>query len=198
MTAATAGPSGDAEARSPLLYPLLGLLAVLTGWLAFEGFRDPGDVPTGFDEQRPRYHIEVADWVRYDETGAPVFAVGAGSIDYFDDTSMLLSEVELSTQAADDGPWRLDASRGVVPPGERRLRLEPLVNVRGRTRDDLPVQIRTPSLWVDWAGRTLSTADAIDARAGASTLQAVGMRADWDGERVEFLSDVQVRHVVGR
>jgi LPS export ABC transporter protein LptC len=196
VTASAASHADDADTRSPLLYPVLGLLALLAGWLAFEGFRDPGDVPSALAEQRPRYHIEVADWTRYDEAGARVFVVGASSIDYFDDASMQLADIVLDTHAG-DGQWRLDASRGSVPPGEKRLRLEPQVDVRGRTRKDVPVQIRTPTLWVDWAERTLSTEDAVDARTGASTLQAVGMRADWNGQHVEFLSDVKVRHVAG-
>jgi LPS export ABC transporter protein LptC len=196
VTAAAASQADDADARSPLLYPVLGLLALFAGWLAFEGFRDPGDAPAAVEEQRPRYHIEAADWTRFDGTGAQLFVVGATSIDYFDDASMQLTDVALNTRA-EDGQWRLDASRGVVPPGETRLRLEPLVDVRGRTRDDLPVQIRAPTLWVDWTERTLTTDDAVDARTGASTLQAVGMRTDWSGERVEFLSAVRVRHAAG-
>jgi LPS export ABC transporter protein LptC len=194
VSALAANRADDTDARSPLLYPALALLALLAGWLAFEGFRDPGAAPAANEEQRPRYHIEAADWTRFDETGSRVFVVGASSIDYFDDASMQLADIALNT-GDENGPWRLDARRGVVPAGEKRLRLEPLVDVRGRTRDEVPVQILAPTLWVDWAERTLSTDDAVDARAGSSTLQAVGMRTDWNGERVEFLGEVQVRHV---
>ncbi len=195
LPSAAATDSADAS-RSPLLYPVLSLLAALAAWLAFEGFRDPGESAAAFEEQRPRYHIESADWTRYDPSGTPTFIVGASSIDYFDDASMMLNDITLDTRAG-DGRWQLGASRGTVPGGERRLRLEPQVDVQGSTSDGTPVQIRTPTLWVDWVERTLSTADAVAARAGASSLDAVGMHTDWSGQRVEFLSDVQVRHDTG-
>lgn len=181
--------------RDNLLLPTLAVLALLAGWLALKGFQGPGEAADEAAELRPRYHLEEARWRRYDETGAPVFALAASNIDYFDDASMQLASIRFDTHA-EDGSWQLEADRGTVPAGQTRLRLEPLVDVRG-TREQGRINILTTMLWVDWEQRTLSTDQPVEARTAAgSRLQAVGMRGDWTGRRVEFLDAVQVRHVL--
>lgn len=189
--------AGGAD-RGGLLLPVLAALALLAGWLAFKGFQGPTEVSEALIEQRPRYHLEEVRWQRYDESGAPVFVLAATSIDYFDDASMQLTGVRFDTHA-EGGSWRLEADRGTVPAGETRLRLEPQVDVRGaRERGGGRIDLRTPLLWVDWRERTLNTDEPVEARTAAgSTLQAMGMRGDWTGRRVEFLNTVQMRHVLG-
>jgi LPS export ABC transporter protein LptC len=182
--------------RGNLVLPLLAALALLAGWLAFKGFQTPAEVGEQTIELRPRYHLEEARWRRFDDSGAPVFVLAASNIDYFDDASMQLAGVRFDTHA-EEGSWQLDADRGVVPAGETRLKLEPLVEVRGAREVGGRIELQTPSLWVDWEARTLSTDETVEARTAAgSSLQAVGMRGDWTGRRIEFLNAVQVRHAL--
>lgn len=188
--------SRGAKERGTLLFPALGVLGLLAAWLVVDSFQSLPDAPLVLSEQRPRYRLEEAAWQRYDETGGSVFEAEATSIDYFDDASMLLTNIALDTHA-DKGHWRLIADRGHVAAGEKRMRLEPDVDVRGEARELKPVEIRTPTLWVDWEARTLSTPDPVNATAPGRQLQALGMRADWAAEKVEFLQNVEVRHAGG-
>ena len=64
----------------------------------------------------------------------------------------------------------------------------------GQARDQRPLSLQTPNLFVNWTERTLDTDDSIIARSLGQTLDAVGMHADWAAERVTFKSQVKVRH----
>lgn len=180
--------------RNAILLPALGLLLALSVWMTLRGFQPRDIAEPDAEAERPRYHLEGADWVRYDETGAAVFEIGANTVDYFDDASMQLQTVSVRHLGGGKGAWLLTADRGSVPAGQRRLLLEPQVTVDGQPPRQDDVTLRTPQLWVDFDARTLSSPDAVRADAPGRSLDAIGMRADWTGERVEFLDQVEVHH----
>ncbi|MFA5939102.1 MAG: LPS export ABC transporter periplasmic protein LptC [Sinimarinibacterium sp.] len=185
--------------RNALNLPFLGLLALVAGWLAFQGFREPAATEVAATVERPRYHIEGAYWRRYGETGELSFEAHATDIDYFDDASMELSGIEMSTYgAAQSGSWQLTADRGSVPPAQKRIELKPEVKIDGQPHDRPSISIVTPTLWADWEARRLSTDDPIVAQSPGRRISAIGMRADWIAERVEFLSQVESRYAPTR
>lgn len=180
--------------HSAITFPALACIAAIAAWLTLQGFRGPRDSAPADEIERPRYHLEGTLWRRFDETGAPVFEITANSIDYFDDESMQLIGIGATTLDRSGGHWQLSADHGAVAAGEKRLLLRPAVEVRGQPAQQPPLLIQTPELWVDWQSRILSTPEAIVATAPGRRLDAVGMRADWASELVEFLAQVEVRH----
>ena len=58
--------------------------------------------------------------------------------------------------------------------------------------------LRDVERWADWDARSLSTDDPIVAQSPGREISAIGMRADWVGERVEFLSQVESRYAPTR
>jgi len=179
--------------RSASILPLLAILAFIAGWLAVQGFREAPIDETVDAVERPRYHLEGARWRRYDASGALVFEATAGGIDYFDDESMTLTAIDLVTRGA-RGSWRLEAPHGSVPAGEKRVLLGPDVDVHGEPQRRPDIDIDTPTLWVNWEARTLSTDDPVTATTPGRQLKAGGMRADWAAERVEFLGQVEASY----
>lgn len=179
--------------RQSVAFPVLAAVAAVAAWLTIAGFRETAGETSEINEQRPRYHIEGARWQRYDDQGAPLFELTARDVDYFDDASMELSDIDLETRGANN-QWTLTAPRGSVAAGEEVLRLHPQVDLKGQARDQRPLALETPNLFVNWAERTLDTDDSIVARSLGQTLDAVGMHADWAAERVTFKSQVKVRH----
>lgn len=178
--------------RRALTLPMIGLLAMLAGWLAFQGFRKPIALETADTVERPRYHIEGAQWRRYDDAGSLVFEAQATGIDYFDDASMEMTGIVLLTHGEETGgSWQLTASRGSVPAGEKRIELKPEVRIDGQPHRQPSIEIGTPTLWVDWVGRTLEAPGPIVARSPGREVRAIGMRADWSGRRAEFLQQVE-------
>ena len=101
--------------RDTLALPILGLLALAAGWLAFQGFREPATTEPAGAVERPRYHIEGAQWRRYAETGELSFEAHATGVDYFDDASMELSGIVMSTyDAGHRGNWQLTADNEIL------------------------------------------------------------------------------------
>ncbi|MEQ1440725.1 LPS export ABC transporter periplasmic protein LptC [Fontimonas sp. SYSU GA230001] len=182
--------------RHALSLPALGVLALLAGWLAFQAFREPSVPETIETAERPRYHLDGARWWRYGDGGEPVFEAQAAGIDYYDDASMELTEIRLSTHgAARRGSWQLSAARGSVPPAQKRIELKPEVRIDGQPQDQPSISIVTPTLWADWGTQLLTTDDPVVAQSPGRRLSAIGLRADWAGERVQFLSQVESRYV---
>mgnify|MGYP006143201999 CR=1 FL=1 len=185
--------------RDALTLPLLGLLALGAGWLAFQAFRAPISPEAAETVERPRYHIDGAHWQRYGKTGELSFEAHATGIDYFDDASMELSGIEMKTYSAgQQGSWQLAAERGSVPSEQKRMQLKPEVKIDGHPQGQQAISIVTPTLWADWEARSLSTSDPIVAQSPGRRVSAVGLRADWIGERVEFLSKVESRYAPPR
>ncbi len=180
--------------RNAVLLPGLALLLALSVWLTLRGFQPQEMVEPEAAVERPRYHLEGAEWMRHDDTGAALFEVTADSVDYFDDASMQLQTVSVRHLGGDQGAWLLTAARGNVPAGQKRLLLEPSVIVDGQAPQQDDVTLHTPQLWVNFDARTISSPVAVRAEAPGRSLNAVGMQADWTGERVEFLDQVEVRH----
>lgn len=196
---------------SPSTY-LVPALLLLLGAVVWLGQRSEPALPAGAqtpaDEERPRYQLDGAQWLRHTEAGQPLFEVRARRVDYFDDGAMQLMTVEVDHLAAGESPaghWTLNAPRGSVDAGEHRLRLYPQVEIHGQVEDagqDTgrraatadPLLIQTTALWVDWQARTLDSDQPVTAQAPGRRLQAVGLHADWSGRRVAFLDDVQVTH----
>ncbi len=185
--------------RNAVLFPTLALLLFAAVWLTLRGFRYSAPLPEIAEIERPRYHLDGADWVRYDETGTPLFEIRAMSVDYFDDESMQMQKVSVQQLGGESGAWQLTSTRGEVPPQARRLLLEPDVTVIGDPpRQQGPVTMQAPQLWIDWETRQLTTASSVAVQAPGRSLTAVGMNADWTGRRIEFENQVNVRHAAPR
>lgn len=178
--------------RNSVLLPLIAFLLVTSLWLTLRGFQAPPSKPAVIEAERPRYHLEGAEWLRYDADGEPLFTVAAASVDYFDDASMQMQQVEVQQLGGEQGAWQLTADRGSVPSGQQRLQLVPAVNIVGLPPQHDQVTIRTPELWIDFASEEITTDAEIEARSPGRKLNALGLRADWAGQRVQFLNQVEV------
>ncbi|SFF61333.1 LPS export ABC transporter protein LptC [Fontimonas thermophila] len=186
-----------ARPRITLTLPALGLLGLIAGWIVFEDLGAPVPEPMTDAVERPRYRLEGAHWRRYDAHGAPVLEATVESIDYFDDTSMELTGIELMTRG-NTGGWQLRAPLGSVPASASRMLLHPQVEITGAPAKQPALRIQTDSLWADWQARTLSTTDPVSATAPDRTIEAVGLQADWDARRLRFLHAIKAHHAPHR
>lgn len=173
-----------------LIIPALLLTAAL-----FFVFR--GEVTVSPDEvaapvELPRYNVTGAEWTRLGRGGAPEFRARAESIDYFNDDSARLHQISLDALGGTQSPWTLTAPEGRAPPREKRLELTGGVTARGTTNDGEPLTFDTRRLWVDLLRRELYTEATVELRTDLRRASARGLRADFDGERVQLLNDVQV------
>lgn len=145
----------------------------------------------------PRHWLRGARIARHGADGRLLMLVEAESVDWFDDRSARLTALRVSRLGGQD-VWTLTAPSGHAPPAERRLMLEGPVLAEGRWPNGDPFRISAPHLWIDALRREVATDGRVVLEAPGRRIRALGMRADWDGERLELLAQVEARHALPR
>lgn len=181
-----------------MLRLLLGVAAVALGiavlFMAAPELQAPA-APAQPAEKVPRYRVTGAQWTRLGARGEPEFRAQAASIDWYADDSADLADLRIDALGGADSPWHLEAPAGHAPAGQRRLQLKGGVHARGESVDADAVDFTTPDLWVDLLRRELRTEAPVVLRSGPRSATARGLQADFAGENVKLLEDVQVDYV---
>jgi LPS export ABC transporter protein LptC len=173
------------------LLAVLGLLWLMLHTLTSDPA--PAEILT---EQQPRYYVLGAEWTRLDAEGRPETRVTADLIEYFDDDSARLETLVVDQMGGTGSPWRLTSPSGYAPPYERRLRLDGPVQGEGRWPEGDRLEFMTDHLWVDSQAREFYTEAGVEVRGPGRNLTARGLRADWDGERLQLLHEVRLNHAL--
>ena len=174
------------------------LPAVLLGATAYFVLNEapaPAPAESTASSEPPRYEVTGAEWIRLGRDGTPEFRARAQSIEYFADQSAHLHGLSLDALGGVQSPWTLSAPEGRSPPHEKRIELTGGVNAHGLADDGSPLAFDTRRLWVDLLRRELYTEAPVELRTDLRRATARGLRADFDGERVQLLNDVVVDYV---
>lgn len=176
---------------------LVTVAAAAAGWaLVSERLGAPATEAAPSPGPLPRYSVTNADWVRLDARGEPELRARAATLDYYADESLQMRSLTLDALGGTRSPWTLTAPRGRVPPHERRILLRGEVVADGKYAEE-PVRFTTNELWVDLLRRELRTEAPVVLEGGFRRAAARGLRADFSGETVQLLNDVQVEYVPG-
>jgi LPS export ABC transporter protein LptC len=168
------------------------LLAAAALFLAWQGLHAPApDVTAEPRAEQPRYAVTGAVWVRLGRGGEPEFRAQAAQIDYYADESANLQSLVVDTLGGTASPWHLTADTGQVPAHERSMLLKGAVEARSHY-GNAPFQFTTDQLWVDLLRRQLRTDSQVRLSSEFRRASARGLQADFSGERVQLLNDVQV------
>jgi len=167
----------------------LGVLAILVWNLRQMETR--GVVQTA-EARPPRYTVQGADWTRYDETGAPRFRVRAASIDYYDDRSAQVNQIDVALPGGEDSPWNATAPQGEVPAGQERLILTGSVDGKGVWPGGQPLTFKTPTLWIEWPSNRLGTEAGVVIRSDTRNAQAKSMVGNWKDQTLQLSGGVKL------
>ena len=172
-------------------------IALVLGALIFiaMGLREPPVETAAPVTAPPRYVLTGAQWVRLGAQGQPEFRAQADSIEYFADESIQLHTITLDALGGMSSPWNLQAPAGMVPPRERRVLLEGGVVAKGQYANGAPIEFTTPVLWIDLLRRELRTDSPVLLESDLRRASARGLRADFSGDSVQLLNEVQVEYV---
>lgn len=175
-----------------LIFPAALLLGIAL-WLT-RGTQPQVTDPDAAQAEPPRYQLRDADWVQLDARGEPLFRAAAVSIAYRDDRSVQLENVALDRLGGDSGVWQVRAPHGTLPAAQTRMRLHAPVIIEGQPDSAEPLRITAESLWLDLRARELYTEDTVQLTGPGREAVAVGLRADWAGEKLQLLNNVRVSY----
>ncbi|MHA7834330.1 MAG: LPS export ABC transporter periplasmic protein LptC [Algiphilus sp.] len=175
--------------REWFLALVLGVLIVIWGAnLTREGARDTQEVVDL--REPPRYIVRDARWLRTNVEGAPLYRIEAEQLAVYADDRIVIHAPEVQGLGQRDA-WSLVAPRGDIPAGSRNLELSDGVDVTGQWGDGQALQARTERLTVDVEERLLRTTDPVRITGPGRDLRSVGLRTDWEAERLNLLDQVQ-------
>jgi len=175
----------------PILIALGVLLATFREGVA------PSEVTRAAAQAAPRYKVNDARWVRYNENGQSEFEATAETIENFDDESARLSTLEMHSLGGASSPWRISAPEGFAPPhSQNRMQLRGGVRAMGHWPEGEPLSFETPYLWVDETNRELYTDAPVLLRGKSRSAHADGLRASWVGRSIELIGKVQAQYVL--
>lgn len=178
--------------REWFLALVLGVLVMIWGAnLTREGAR----VAQGAVDLRepPRYIVREARWLRTNAEGAPLYRIEAEQLAVYADDRVVIDAPTVKGLGQRDA-WSLVAPRGDIPAGSRDLALSGGVDVTGQWGDGQALQARTERLTVDVTERLLRTAEPVRITGPGRELRSVGLRTDWEAERLNLLDQVQVTY----
>jgi LPS export ABC transporter protein LptC len=173
-----------------LLVPALGGLFYTFHRLDNAGIEAP---PPAAD--LPRYTVENAVLMRFDADGATQMQGHADSIDYFDDASGRAHGLQFDLLSGSETPWHLTAPAASLPAHQHRFLVEGPVVANGAWPDSgEQLELHTDRLWVDPDRHELQTDSPLDWTGPTRSGDAIGMRADWAGRRLQLLHDVRMHY----
>lgn len=173
-----------------VVLPAALLIAAI--FFTLQGLQSPSPEALAPAAEQPRYAVTGAQWLRLGVSGAPELRAEAAAIDYFADGTTRLRAVGLDALGGFDSPWRVQAPAGEAPPRSRRLLLTGGVHAVGEHASGTPISFDTDRLWVDLLRRELYTEAPVRLQTDFRSASARGLRADFHGEHVQLLNDVQV------
>ncbi|MGD8378380.1 MAG: LPS export ABC transporter periplasmic protein LptC [Gammaproteobacteria bacterium] len=166
--------------RAWLALSALVLLALASWWLGRPG-EERGTAPGHTAGERPDYYFEDATVTQLDENGKPAYRLRAARMDHYpSDDSVKMSSVHIDYFRPDAPAWVITADHGMIPSGNRRMRLDGNVHLLrpSASAGEPPLEANTPSLELLSDPRSARTDQPVTVVNGGSTVRGVGMLAD--------------------
>jgi len=181
------------SAREWLLALLLGVVIVLWGMNMTRQTESPDSNTTVDVREPPRYVVRDARWLRTNADGAPLYRISATRLAMYADDRVVIQEPTVNGLGERDA-WSLQAPRGDIAAGSRNLELSGGVDVDGEWGDGSTLQAQTERLTIDVEDRLLRTQQPVRVTGPGRNLRSVGLRTDWNGERLTLLDQVRVTY----
>lgn len=179
--------------RVLLLLVLLGVVAVAGWWL-----RESISQPTAVDEERedaalPDYYLENFTLRAMNPAGKPRYSLRADDMyHYAKDDRADLTRPHAVFHRPEGAPYVLDAQRGRIHSGGERVDLLGQVDIdREATAEQRPLHVTTRDARVFPNRDYVESDEHTVIRSAASHMQGVGVRAWFDQNRLQLLSQVE-------
>ena len=178
---------------------LIILLAVVSGWI----FESIDNNPIRTKEKvrhEPDYFLKNFTAMTMDEMGKPAYQVKANHLEHYpDDGSMKLQQPIFSFYKDNTKIWTAQANEALVLRNNEIIHLtgEVVLNkVLTSAKDNEAMFLTADQLTIEPEKNIAHTKSKIKLNKGKSYIQAVGMRADMNKNKIEFLSNTRSHYVL--
>lgn len=168
--------------------PLPALLSALLPLAACSGgaVETPGRLASNDD---PGYSASGAEVIETGADGAPRYRLRADRIRQDPASGVVALEgVDMTVARSGDGSWRVQAERGDLPAGARRVALQGDVRLDGEA-----LSLRTAALDYDLDRNRVTAPGEVRFEMSGRTLEAAGLEADLDRRQARLASRVHGR-----
>lgn len=142
----------------------------------------------------PDFYLTQAASVQFDENGGLRYRFNAEKLEHFPKGDYTLVETPDVTLFHRDGtPWYINANQGRITSGSDTIKLWDDVVIRRATPQD-PLQMNTRTLTIVPEQDIAKTKQDVVITNRTGRIDATGMKAYIDENRMELLSNVRVRH----
>lgn len=176
---------------------LIILLAVVSGWV-FESIEKNPILTKEKLRHDPDYFLKGFTATTMDKTGKPTYKVKADYLEHYpDDDSMKLQQPLIIFYENNIKAWTAQANEAVILKNNEKIYLKGKVVLKQITNSKKIAMIFTAAqLTIEPKQNIAYTKSKIKFIQGVNVIQAIGMRADMNKNRIEFLSKTRSHYVL--
>ena len=178
---------------------LIILLAVVSGWI-FESIEKKPATTKQKVRHDPDYYLKNFTATTMDQLGKPAYQVKASQLEHFpDNDSMVLQQPRFSFYRNNKITWTAQADEALVLNNSEIIQLNGRVilnQVQQAGIKEPPIHLTAEQLTIEPGENIAHTKSDIKLTQGKNYIQATGMRADLDKNKIEFLSNTRSHYVL--
>lgn len=178
---------------------LIILLAIVSGWI-FESIENTPLLTREKPRHDPDYFLKNFTATSMDESGKPTYKLKAQHLEHYpDDNSMKLDAPLFSFYANNIKNWTARADQAFFLQDSKIIHLKGNVvlhQILSKKKNNTPMTLTADQLTIEPEKNLAHTKSSIKLTQGLNTIQAIGMRADMNKNRIEFLSKTRSHYVL--
>lgn len=178
---------------------LIILLAIISGWI-FESIEKTPIQTKEKLRHDPDYFLENFTATTMDKKGEPSYKIKAQHLEHYpDDNSMKLEQPLFSFYENNIKNWTIKSDQAIVLQDSKVIHFNGNVvlnQVLSANKNTRPMILTAEQLTVEPEQNLAHTKSTIKLSRGNDTIEAVGMRADMNKNRIEFLSKTRSHYVL--
>lgn len=178
---------------------LIVLLAVVSGWI-FESIEKSPILTKEKVRHEPDYFLKNFTSTTMDDTGKPAYQVKADHLEHYpDDDSMKLQKPKFSFYKDNVKTWTAEANEALVLNNNEKIKLKGNVTLKqipDSNKNNVPMTLKAEQLTIEPERNIAHTKSKVKLSQGKSYIQAIGMRADINKNKIEFLSKTRSHYVL--
>jgi len=178
---------------------LIVLLAVVSGFI-FDSIEEKTDTRKEKVRHTPDYFLKNFTATTMNDKGMTAYQVNARQLEHFpDDDSMKLQHPLFSFYSDNKKTWTAQANEAQILSNSETIHLSGnviLKQIGDLKTKDKPVHLNAEQLTIETERNIAHSKSKVKLNRGKSYIQASGMRADLNKNKIEFLSNTRSHYVL--